>query len=773
MIEKVRLENIKSYEFVEVTFPDGITAIAGPNGAGKSTIIEAVGFALFGSQRVKQDLLLRHHAKHGSVEVTFHSPATGESHVVRREIERGSGSTATLWRADSPQAVVQGVREVQEEIAVLLGLPDSLPAATFWEGIMAVPQGQLTTDFTLTPTPRKARFEELLGLESYDKIWKALADPVNRAKDSLAELRGDLKAERRVLEAKPEAERAVDKFREDAEVYSESLNNARAVVRRLESQLASIESAKAALEDAKAALLARDGDRILAQSKLDAIVDRIEALRDAEYAVEAYKEGAERYEALEAEINEIDVPAPSGREAQLKERLKAYKDRLDVAMKDERTALKAVEVMKENQADSDLLEERQDDDTKLRERWSALHSRILDFEKRAETLREADDEAACPTCGAPLTKGHRDGLLDGMDSDIKALEAEIRSVEEDGTEAHELLRKSKIAHERWVAAHQVAKGLPDIQERKDSGRGAVAKVEKELELAGQEERGRELLEFLFHDLTTQREEVREAYREYTTAQAILDASGNLREKRSEAEKEVDQAQIAFEEADGRVIDAKANYVESLHKQVAEQLSGNQQLVSSLRAKVDAAEQALDSAQHRLDDMIAAEERADALETECASLDRHIDLLSGLREEIRALGPQIAAALRERVGRRASDIYRELGAESATLEWTDDYGILIRRNGNETEFGSLSGGEQMSAALAVRLALLAEMSETGVAVFDEPTINLDERHRAELAEQLGNIRSVSQMLVVSHDDTFEAATENVVHIVKHGDRSTIA
>lgn len=46
-INRVYLENIKSFERVEIPLKDGITFISGPNGAGKTTVIEAIGYALF------------------------------------------------------------------------------------------------------------------------------------------------------------------------------------------------------------------------------------------------------------------------------------------------------------------------------------------------------------------------------------------------------------------------------------------------------------------------------------------------------------------------------------------------------------------------------------------------------------------------------------------------------------------------------------------------------------------------------------------------------
>ncbi len=79
---------------------------------------------------------------------------------------------------------------------------------------------------------------------------------------------------------------------------------------------------------------------------------------------------------------------------------------------------------------------------------------------------------------------------------------------------------------------------------------------------------------------------------------------------------------------------------------------------------------------------------------------------------------------------------------------------------------------MAAALAVRLALLKVLGELDVAFFDEPTTNMDRQRRQRLAEAITHVRSFEQLFVISHDDTFEHITENVIYLERgeriHGD-----
>src|SRR5262249_44794970 len=107
----------------------------------------------------------------------------------------------------------------------------------------------------------------------------------------------------------------------------------------------------------------------------------------------------------------------------------------------------------------------------------------------------------------------------------------------------------------------------------------------------------------------------------------------------------------------------------------------------------------------------------------------------------------------------------MGDRSAQLTWSEDYEITLLRQGLKRAFAQLSGGEQMSAALAMRLALLKKLSTLNLAFFDEPTQNMDEQRRSNLAEQIRRVRGFDQLIVISHDDTFDQGLDSVLRLRK--------
>lgn len=172
------------------------------------------------------------------------------------------------------------------------------------------------------------------------------------------------------------------------------------------------------------------------------------------------------------------------------------------------------------------------------------------------------------------------------------------------------------------------------------------------------------------------------------------------------------------------------------------------------------------AEKRLAELEILRREKEALEAEIQRLTKAIDLLGFLRTALRDTGPELSRRLLIPISRTANEIFADLtgGDRSMELAWGEDYGITLRRGPYISEFTQLSGGEQMRAALAVRLALLRELSDVRIAFFDEPTLSLDSQRRQALAAQLGAIRGFEQLFVVSHHDTFEGAVDNAIHII---------
>ncbi|MGI6168899.1 MAG: ATP-binding protein, partial [Christensenellales bacterium] len=164
-------------------------------------------------------------------------------------------------------------------------------------------------------------------------------------------------------------------------------------------------------------------------------------------------------------------------------------------------------------------------------------------------------------------------------------------------------------------------------------------------------------------------------------------------------------------------------------------------------------------------------KAEELEQQHDLLQRTTQLSRLLFDTIlRNAGERVAALYRSRITQDAAQLYREVSMENVALQWSADYDILLSDvvHGQERfrSFRQLSGGEQMTAALSVRLGLLNRFSSAGIAFFDEPTSNLDARRRENLAMVIPAVTSrFQQVFVISHDDAFDSITDSILRLTK--------
>jgi exonuclease SbcC len=240
----------------------------------------------------------------------------------------------------------------------------------------------------------------------------------------------------------------------------------------------------------------------------------------------------------------------------------------------------------------------------------------------------------------------------------------------------------------------------------------------------------------------------------------------LERQLSSLQKELMAATTEAENVGHGLAEAKAAYDRRRHERVSqrhEALVGDRRGLTErlklLRGEVKRAEAEIKRLQKILKNLAALRDEVDELQAVRS-------VVEYIRTLLKAAGPHITRLLVQTVSQRAAGMYTEIMSDAlGSLSWTDNYEINLDAGGRTRHFTQLSGGEQMAAALAVRLALLRELSTIDIAFFDEPTANLDETRRDNLAEHIINVRGFSQLFVISHDDTFERVTDHVVHLAK--------
>ena len=213
-----------------------------------------------------------------------------------------------------------------------------------------------------------------------------------------------------------------------------------------------------------------------------------------------------------------------------------------------------------------------------------------------------------------------------------------------------------------------------------------------------------------------------------------------------------KAEAAFHLEELESVDKQVNQLHKDLGQLAAAMKGLQDTINKLEQQIQRAETQLAA--------------LEAAEREKRTLEELQVMMELFRKLIKEAAPQVLKAVLSDISAEANRIFGEImGDRSAQLSWQNEYEIILRRHSVSRSFAQLSGGEQMSAALSVRLALLKKLSNLNIAFFDEPTQNMDELRRVNLAEQIRRVRGFDQLIVISHDDTFEQGLDSLVRLRK--------
>ncbi len=228
---------------------------------------------------------------------------------------------------------------------------------------------------------------------------------------------------------------------------------------------------------------------------------------------------------------------------------------------------------------------------------------------------------------------------------------------------------------------------------------------------------------------------------------------------SEAVERLHAASQAFEGADA------AFNVEDLEFAQAE-VDRLRKSLATLQAEIKGNEEAIQVLEGQIAQAEALLQELEVAQKEQQTLEDLNTMMAQFRGYIKDAAPFVLKAMLADISAEANRIFGEImGDRTAQLSWQNDYEITLRRQSTSRTFAQLSGGEQMSAALSIRLALLKKLSTLNIAFFDEPTQNMDEMRRMNLAEQIRRVRGFDQLLVISHDDTFEQGLDSIVRLSK--------
>lgn len=807
-ILSVRLKNVKAHREAEFSFSPGINVLCGPNGAGKSTLFEAVGYALFGVDardivgRAERFVTLGE--KRGEVAVTFRT-AAGELWRVSRTV--GAGARWLLARERDGEFEVEehaGANETEERLRELLGLDRSRPLAEQFRQVIGPLQNDFLGPFVLKGTRRQEAFDQILGVDGWRRTFEGTRDLQRALEQKIETLEAEIAARREQAAALPERKAERTGIVRAAGERAKALAAQDASLREIEKELSALESRRAAIEKGAGELKVlreriETGRQRIAEQK-----GRVEEARRSLEIVEGSRPGREAYEAAEARLKEL-----RGREARLRETEKAVasleKDYLRLTQQEEHEREEIASLRRQLRSEGERLAELEEEvrpSAQLRELAASLaraqaaldacRSRRAQLAGRRESLREGRDKLATGRCPffQEECRNLDPGAADPFAGRLSELEKEMARLDEEGAALEKELEAARKA-EKEIAVLAARAG--------ELGRRREALAEREKALDARERKCGELGPLLAaarEGLGAKRKELEP----FAGLEGEIAAAEKERARHQEA-RDLFQAHGAVAadlDARRETLARYEDFLAELAKDCAEREERLKELQGAYRP------QEHEAARRRRDALMAAVaalgqelkglgEQAERLDREIAALERVVaeiearqGQMRGFKEKeemvrylrghvFRHVSARLSERFREAVSRRADRIYRTVAETDEELEWGEGYQIVLRdlREGSvrERTDDQLSGGQVMSAVVALRLALLQTLGAR-VAFFDEPTSNLDAARRENLARAFRAIDTgreevaehwYDQLFLVSHDVAFSEITDQVVEL----------
>jgi exonuclease SbcC len=338
---------------------------------------------------------------------------------------------------------------------------------------------------------------------------------------------------------------------------------------------------------------------------------------------------------------------------------------------------------------------------------------------------------------------------------IKSLEERIEALKSSAEEYQSLAYALKKSDRRALASR-----LAELSQRDEALQSDIEEAESIIAHLTEQGGDEALAARLEHEL-------RELQENYDSYRASVSLAANLEGARARhddcvrdlaALNERRQKLAGDIEAKSRLYDAAEHLrIEKDSLETSQRLNEMRGIASQLNKQIE------DLKPHEAD-LVVKREDLMALDVELNEIAADGKFFDEIRDSFKNLSA-MRPLYTKKVSQHAARHWRQMVNDESQLHWQEDYLVFKADGGNVISLYEMSGGEKVSACLAVRLAMQETLSGLGLFILDEPTIHLDEERCDSLARQIGAIKGLNQVIVISHDDTFHAYTQQQITIRK--------
>ena len=191
-------------------------------------------------------------------------------------------------------------------------------------------------------------------------------------------------------------------------------------------------------------------------------------------------------------------------------------------------------------------------------------------------------------------------------------------------------------------------------------------------------------------------------------------------------------------------------------------------LNEINKKLGSSQEKIENYKKILEKISSQEEKQKKLLIEFKKLENKFNKASLIRNEVGQMGRAISKYMLSGISNIASVNFNKITGRTERIEWSneekDKYAVYLVGRERKIAFEQLSGGEQVSVAIAIRGTMTEYFTNSKFMILDEPTNNLDTERKKLLAEYMGEIlNNLEQSIIVTHDDTFREMAEKIIEL----------
>ena len=435
IIKKIILNNIRSYENQEVSFPEGSTLLSGDIGSGKTSILLGIEFALFGLQPGQRGTaLLRNGTSEGGVVLRL--DVDGKEVIIERKLKKGKSVSQDYCSITlEGRKKEMSVTELKDRVLEILSYPKefSKKQNILYKFTVYTPQEEMKQIILEDPETRINSLRHVFGIDKYKVIIENVSI-------------------------------VASKFREEKRMKEGQIEN---------------------LEEDKESLLSKEeeleGKHLNLSSVEKELFLRTEEMGHAQEEREDVLKKTEERRKLQQEIEKTKIVSANKKETLLNnektlEQLKIQIKDLE-SLKFDETKIKEAELkMQFKKAEKEKLNE---ENIKITSQINSLNLKNQDIKKIKEQLKHIE---ICPICLQNVGPVYKTNVLNNIDSETTE---NLKKIEYLASEKKKILEDMKKI-EADISAEE--KRLSELRMQKmrfqeiDSKRAMLAEMEKSSEL---------------------------------------------------------------------------------------------------------------------------------------------------------------------------------------------------------------------------------------------------------------------------------------------------